>query len=185
MTIQPPGLPRRRVLQSAAGLAVAAGAPPAVASAPVVGKPGDFDFLTGEWKISHRRLKAPGEWDVFEGEATCWSIIGGVGHVEELRIPARDFSGAGLRFLDLETKVWSDFWVNAKSGALGAAGLTGGFVGGVGMFTTDDKDADGKPLKYAGIWDQITGRSHRWRQGVSKDGGATWDYNWLMEWVKV
>jgi len=122
---------------------------------------------------------------VFEGEATCWSIIGGVGHVEELRIPARDFSGAGLRFLDLETKVWSDFWVNAKSGALGAAGLTGGFVGGVGMFTTDDKDADGKPLKYAGIWDQITGRSHRWRQGVSKDGGATWDYNWLMEWVKV
>jgi len=48
MTIQPPGLPRRRVLQSAAGLAVAAGAPAAVASAPLVGKPGDFDFLTGE-----------------------------------------------------------------------------------------------------------------------------------------
>jgi hypothetical protein len=178
-------LPRRAVLQSAAGLALAAGAPVVTARPLPPGKPGDFDFLTGEWRISHRRLKAPGEWDAFEGEATCWSIIGGVGHVEELRIPARDFSGAGLRFLDLETKVWSDFWVNAKSGALGAAGLTGGFVDGVGMFTTDDKDADGKPVKYAGIWDQITGTSHRWRQGVSKDGGATWDYSWFMDWVKA
>eukprot|EP01035_Chromulina_nebulosa_P012175 gene12175-16240_t len=111
-------LPRRAVLQSAAGLALAAGAPMATARPLPPGKPGDFDFLTGEWRISHRRLKAPGEWDMFEGEATCWSIIGGVGHVEELRIPARDFSGAGLRFLDLETKVWSDFWINAKSGAL-------------------------------------------------------------------
>jgi len=95
------------------------------------------------------------------------------------------YPGAGLRFLDLETKVWSDFWINAKSGALGVAGLTGGFVDGVGLFTTDDKDADGKPVRYAGVWDQITGTSHRWRQGVSKDGGATWDYSWFMDWVKA
>lgn len=109
MSDQKPAVRRRAVLQTAAGLALA----PAVlrataeAAAPETpdGRPGDFDFLTGEWKISHRRLKAPGEWDVFEGEATCWSIIGGVGHVEELRIPARDFSGTGLRFLDLGTKV--------------------------------------------------------------------------------
>jgi hypothetical protein len=185
MTAKPLKVRRRAVLQSAAGLAVTLAASPAVAVAPAGGKPGDFDFLTGEWKISHRRLKAPGDWDVFEGEATCWSIIGGVGHVEELRIPARNFAGAGLRFLDLESGLWCDYWVNAKSGVLGAAGLTGGFENGVGMFTADDTDSDGKPVKYAGVWDQITGASHRWRQGVSKDGGATWDYSWLMEWKKV
>lgn len=56
---------------------------------------GQFDWLSGEWKIAHRRLKAPGDWDVFEGEATCWSILDGRAHVEELRIPARAFAGMG------------------------------------------------------------------------------------------
>jgi len=185
MTSPSTRLLRRTVLQGAAALAATSAPTLAAAAAPPAGKPGDFDFLTGEWKISHRQRKASGVWDTFEGEATCWSILRGVGHVEELRIPARDFNGSGLRFLDLETKVWSDFWVNAKSGVLGAAGLTGGFENGVGTFTADDVDAEGKPVKYAGVWDQITGRSHRWRQGVSTDGGATWDYSWLMDWVKV
>lgn len=47
------------------------------------GKPGAFDFLEGEWKITHRRL-APGatDWDTFEGEASCWTILGGIGSVE-------------------------------------------------------------------------------------------------------
>jgi hypothetical protein len=41
-------------------------------------------------------------------------ILAGVGSVEELRIPARNFSGMGLRLLDLEKKVWADHWVNAN-----------------------------------------------------------------------
>src|ERR1700754_2557260 len=45
---------------------------------PEPGKPGDFDFLQGSWKIKHQRLLKPGEWDRFEGEATGWSILGGV-----------------------------------------------------------------------------------------------------------
>ena len=59
----------------------------------------------GEWRIAHRRLKAPGDWDMFEGEATCWSILDGRAHVEELRIPVRDFAGMGLRTLDPEAGV--------------------------------------------------------------------------------
>ncbi|MBK8324850.1 MAG: hypothetical protein IPL06_19765 [Betaproteobacteria bacterium] len=88
------------------------------------GKPGDFDFLNGNWKISHRQ-KPPGakEWITFKGEATCWSILGGVGSIEELRIPERNFSGMGLRLLDVEKRLWNDFWVNAKSGVLTTPGL--------------------------------------------------------------
>ncbi len=189
---------RRAVLKTAAGLAIAtttlSQASRAAAETPVSaqarpklapGKPGDFDWLAGEWRIQHRRFKPDtGMWDEFEGEATCWTILGGVGSVEELRIPARDFSGMGLRLLDLESKVWSDFWVNAKSGVLGAAGLTGGFVDGVGIFDAEDKEGD-VPVIYRGVWDQITGKSHRWRQTVSKDGGKSWDDNWLMAWTKV
>lgn len=157
----------------------------ALPNTPTPGKPGDFNFLHGEWKIKHRRLP-PGakEWDVFEGEATCHTILDGIGSVEELRIPARDFSGMGLRLLDVTTKVWSDFWVNAKSGVLATPGQTGSFENGAGIFVSDDMDGD-KPIKAAGVWDRITPTSCRWRQSVSHDGGKTWEDNWIMEWTRV
>src|SRR5262249_37947574 len=118
------------------------------------GKPGEFDFLAGSWKIRHRML-VKGAWEEFGGEATCWSILGGVGSIEELRIPARDFSGLGLRLLDREKSVWNDFWVNAKSGVLGAAGMPGGFKDGVGTFVAEDSDG-GQIVKARGVWDHIT-----------------------------
>ena len=94
---------RRAVLQLAAGLAaageaalnaaVAATGPPAP-----TGKPGDFNFLTGQWKIKNKRLK-DGAWDAFDGEATVHGLLAGIASVEELRIPVRGFSGMGLRLL--------------------------------------------------------------------------------------
>jgi hypothetical protein len=200
MSLVPHDPSRRILLQSAAAgilLSTGAGAasqastppasPPQGPGKQAPGKPGEFDFLAGEWRIKHRRLKsaARGEWDEFEGEATCWTILGGIGSVEELRIPARDFSGMGLRLLDLESRVWSDFWVNAKSGALGTAGLTGGFVDGDGIFESRDV-VDGKPMIYRGVWDRIVfGKSHRWYQASSGDDGKTWDINWTMDWERA
>ncbi|MBN8482156.1 MAG: hypothetical protein J0L88_11265 [Xanthomonadales bacterium] len=151
---------------------------------PTAGKPGDFDFLAGEWKIRHRRLKARGEWDEFDGEATCWSILGGIGSVEELRIPARDFSGLGLRLLDVDKRLWNDFWVNAKSGVLTTPGTTGSFEDGEGIFVADDVDG-ATPIKVRGRWDRITGHSHRWQQAVSRDGGRTWETGWSMDWTRA
>lgn len=153
------------------------------ASAALLGKPGEFDFLAGEWQIKHRRLKKAGgaDWDEFAGEATCWTILGGVGSIEELRIPERDFFGLGIRLLDLQTNIWSDYWANKRNAVLSGPGLTGGFRDGVGTFTADDKDGD-KPIRVRGVWDQITKTSCRWRQGVSYDGGNTWSENWFMDW---
>jgi hypothetical protein len=150
------------------------------------GKPGDFDFLTGEWKIHHRQRQADtGAWLEFDGEATCWSLLGGIAHVEELRIPARDFSGMGLRLLDRKTHVWSDYWVNGKAGTLGAPGLTGGFVDGRGIFESRDQE-DGKPVVYRGVWDRIDkGKSHRWYQAASRDDGKSWDISWEMDWRRA
>jgi hypothetical protein len=192
---------RRALLQAAAGLAVgnvalnsanaaeSANAAAVKAATPTAvpklqGSVGDFNFLAGEWRISHRRLKAPGEWDEFKGEATCWTVLGGVASIEELRIPARNFSGMGVRILDVEKRVWADFWVNAKFGVLTPPGLAGGFADGVGTFESDDED-NGKPIKVRGIWDRITPKSCRWRQGVSRDAGKTWEYTWFMDWTKV
>jgi hypothetical protein len=188
-------LRRTLIKTAAAGIAVSLAGADAVRAAvpgaslapqPTAGKPGEFDFLSGSWKISHRRLKKAGtdDWDEFSGEATCWSILGGRASIEELRIPARDFSGMGLRLFDAESRLWSDFWVNAKSGVLLAPGTTGSFVDGVGTFEADDKDGD-QPIKVRGVWDRITPTSCRWHQAVSRDGGKSWEGQWYMDWTRA
>ena len=200
MTIDLSNTQRRTLLQAAAGLAVsqiaantsAATANPetkpqaaALPKAPTPGKPGDFDFLIGNWKIKNRQKKAgQREWDEFPGESTCWTILGGVCSVEELRIPARNFSGMGLRLLDVEKRVWSDYWVNAKVGVLGTEGVIGSFKNGAGIFISEDEE-NGKKVQYRGLWDGITKNSCRWSQASSRDGGKTWDDNWLMEWTRT
>jgi hypothetical protein len=158
---------------------------PPLPATPTPGKPGDFDFLSGEWRIRHRWRAGPqAEWLEFDGEATCWSILGGVCSVEELRIPVRDFNGMGLRLLDVNRRVWTDHWVNAKGGVLAREGQTGSFENGVGIFIGDDTQ-DGKPIKAGGLWDRITRTSCRWRQVVSNDGGRTWEHTWVMEWRRA
>ncbi len=151
---------------------------------PAPGRAGDFDFLTGEWTISHRRLLADKSWDTFEGEATCWSILKGVVSIEELRIPARDFSGMGIRLLDAGKNGWEEFWANAKGGSMAGPGMPGSFENGAATFMADDVDGD-KPIKVASVWDKVTPKSCRWRQAVSRDGGKTWDENWIMEWKRA
>lgn len=186
-TQAPSPLDRRTVLQGLALLpvgtaALAAGArlmPPTSG-----GKPGEFDFLNGHWRIANRRKLPDGRWDEYPGEATCWSILGGVISIEELRIPARQFSGMGLRTLDLAKGIWSDYWVNGKSGVVGEAGLIGGFVDGVGVFDATDT-LDGRPVRYRGQWDLITPASCRWQQMSSKDDGLSWDVSWSMQWTRA
>ena len=64
---------------------------PAAVSAAInpapVGKPGDFDFLTGEWRI-HNKFREGEKWIEFPGEATVVGILAGIASIEELRIPA-------------------------------------------------------------------------------------------------
>jgi hypothetical protein len=152
------------------------------------GHAGEFDFLAGHWRIAHRRLatKADGSshWDEFEGEASCWSVLNGAASIEELRIPARGFSGMGIRLLDVQRARWADFWVSGRTGVLVPEPMWGGFVGGVGTFIAEDKDDQG-PMLVRGIWDRITAQSCRWQQASSRDGGASWVDNWFMDWVRV
>lgn len=179
-------LTRRSLLTATAGIALMTQAPAlsaALAAPPPLGRPGDFDFLTGEWRIHNRFLEGE-TWIEFPGEATVVGILAGICSVEELRIPARGFSGMGLRLLDAEKKVWSDHWVNAKSGVVAVPGQLGVFEDGVGTFVAGDTDDRG-PVLYRGVWDRITPTSCRWFQGWSRDDGRTWTDTWFMDWTRV
>jgi hypothetical protein len=178
---------QRRALVLAAGLAATGQAGMNNARAATVpstpaGKAGDFDFLSGSWTIKNKRLKE-GHWDGFDGEATVVGILGGVASVEELRIPSRNFSGMGLRILDVERKRWADYWCNGAAGTLNRA-TWGGFEHGAGTWDAHEMEADG-PVIVRGVWDQITPNSCRWRQLVSRDAGVSWEENWVMQWSRA
>lgn len=177
---------RRAMLQLAGGLTAASAASAVAAAAPPrsqVALPRPTGKAGGRWTIAQRRLK-DGEWDRFDGEATVHGLLGGILSVEELRIPARNFSGMGLRLLDVERRLWADFWVNARSGVLEPPPAWGSFVDGVGTWDTEDGDGAERVI-WRGCWDRITPRSCRWTQSTSRDGERGWQEQWVMEWTRV
>ena len=78
---------RRTVLFMSAGAIMSSLIPAAVSAAinpAPVGKPGDFDFLTGEWRI-HNRFREGETWIEFPGEATVVAILNGIASHLELK----------------------------------------------------------------------------------------------------
>lgn len=152
------------------------------------GRPGDFDFLNGSWTIRNRRLKTrwvgSDDWEEFDGEARCFGVLGGRGSIEELSIPPGQPRGLGIRLLDVERGLWSDYWVPSAAGVIAPAPAWGAFEGGAGVFVAAD-DRDGEiPIHSRGVWDRITPTRCRWHQAFSRDGGRTWEDNWFMEWTR-
>lgn len=146
---------------------------------------GDFDFLTGEWKIAHRRLK-DGTSDVWEESysgATVHRVLDGMGSIEELRKPDGSFMGMGIRIWLPQEKKWADHWTGTYNGVVNPAQM-GEFIDGEGVFISEEV-VDGVRWLYRGIWDRITPTSCRWHQSTSKDGGASWEWNWWMDWTRV
>lgn len=181
-------LARRTLLHLAAGLSLAGSVPLARPRADAkkpapTGKKGDFDFLTGEWKIHHRWYDGA-QWLEFDGEATVHGLLEGLGSIEELRIPARNFFGLGLRLLDTQQKLWADYWIPGETGVLEPSPAWGSFVDGVGHWDGDDQEGEQKRIQ-RGCWDRITKKSCRWFSATSRDDGATWQENWVMDWQRV
>ena len=71
-----------------------------------------------------------------------------------------------------------------RVGIVGSVPAWGSFVDGVGLWDGDDKDGE-TPIIVRGAWDQITPRSCRWYQAVSRDDGKTWEDSWVMHWTRV
>lgn len=144
----------------------------------------DFDFLIGEWRVHHRRLK-PGsqEWVEFEGTSSNRKLMDGTANLEEqaLRPPSGAYRAVALRAYDAKTGLWAIWWLDGRypSGPLGAP-VKGRFENGVGSFYADYTQ-DGKPMRGRLLWSHVTPTSARWEQAASSDGGQIWAPNWTME----
>jgi hypothetical protein len=146
-----------------------------------------FDFLIGTWHVAHQRLRqrlvGADEWQFFDGTARCRAVLGGVGNVDEITMPALGAIGMTIRLYNRETSLWSLYWASSLTGALEPP-VIGGFERGVGRFFGDDVH-DSRPIRVRFVWDHITSRSARWQQAMSDDGERSWETNWIMNFTRA
>jgi hypothetical protein len=186
----------------AAGVAVAAlgaGAPalasqdspkPAAETANLAGLH-DFDFLAGDWRVHHRRLKerlaGSHEWVEFEGTCSMRPLMNGYGNVDDnvMNMPEGAYRGIGLRSYDAKTGQWAIWWLDSRMphNPLDPP-VKGGFKNGVGTFYSDDT-LRGKTIRVRYTWSNIAKDSAHWEQAYSPDAGKTWEVNWAMDFVRA
>jgi hypothetical protein len=159
-------------------------------AAPATDHTHDWDWLVGDWKVRHKRLKArlagSTEWEEFNGTSRLWLTLGGLGTVDDnvIETPAGTYRAMGVRAFDATTGLWAIWWIDPRSLVAIDPPVRGGFKDGVGVFECDDT-LNGKPIKVRYRWTDIASSSARWEQAFSPDGGATWEVNWRMDFTRA
>lgn len=151
----------------------------------------DFDFLAGEWRVAHRRLKARlascTEWIAFPGTTKAQLVMAGAANIDDnfLELPDGAYRAVTLRAFDPATALWSIWWLDGRTPhAPLDPPMRGHFDNGVGLFFADDV-FNGTSIRVRFIWSRITATSARWEQAFSPDAGTTWETNWIMDFTRV
>jgi hypothetical protein len=142
-----------------------------------------FDFEIGTWKTSLKRLKDPlsgsNTWLEYKGTTIVRKVWNGAANLVELVVdgPAGHIEGLSLRLYNPETDQWTLNFANRKSGMLSTPTI-GGFTNGRGEFYNQET-LDGRAIFVRFVISDITKNSCRFEQSFSKDGGKTWELNWI------
>ncbi len=145
--------------------------------------PHDFDFDVGSSKVQIRRLTKPlsgsTTWATYSGTHTVHELWNGRAQLVELVAegPAGRLEGLGLRLYDPSARQWNLNWVSTGTGTFGAPTI-GEFKQGRGeMF--DSEPFEGRMILVRNVFSEITKTSSRFEQAFSRDGGKTWEVNWI------
>ena len=148
--------------------------------------PHDFDFIIGDWRVHHRRLKdrltGCTEWETFKGLSSTQKTLGGYGNVEDNQIflPSGNYRAVAVRSFDREAQSWSIWWLDGRFPGVIDTPVVGHFTDGVGAFFAEDS-LNGLPIKIRFTWRQSSNGNPNWDQAFSADGGISWETNWEME----
>jgi hypothetical protein len=125
----------------------------------------DFDFLIGNWRIRHRRLRqrlvGSSDWDEFEGTSGVRALPAGLGNQDELRFDyGGEVTGLSFRFYDPAARRWSIYWIDSRRRVVDAP-LAGSFAGDTGVFEGEDV-CEGRPVRVRFLWTRAP--RPRWQQ---------------------
>jgi len=149
----------------------------------------DFDFEVGRWRVHSRRLRGvlqgSAAWEEFEGISVARKVLGGLGMIDEItnELASGPIQGMTVRLFDPQTQEWSVYFAESVHGVM-TPPLIGGFNEGRGVFHAHEVIA-GKHIFTRYIWSDITPIAYRWEQAFSRDGGNTWETNWIQDHVRL
>ncbi len=152
---------------------------------------GDFDFLTGRWRVEHRKLRSRltgcTDWDDFTSEFDAHTHLGGLVSVDEGALVGLDgsaYRGMTFRTFDVAAQEWLLHWFDSRSLQWDTSPVRGRFVAGVGEFLSEDV-YDGVPIVCRYRWTVHDDEHASWEQAFSTDDGTTWETNWVMRETRV
>lgn len=140
-----------------------------------------FDFWVGEWDVVNRLRNADGTWEESRSRAQIRSVLDGRVIVEHWngRVRKGPTIGFSARTFDPDLGRWVLLlnWPGTAAGSFGS--LQGNFRHGRGEFLSGQA-----PNLTRYTFCDTTATSLRWDSAVTKDGGASWATNWIMEWTR-
>jgi hypothetical protein len=149
----------------------------------------DFDFLIGDWRVRHRRLRKRlagcEDWEAFDGTASTRLMLDGTGNVEEhaLALPDGAYRALALRAFDAASGLWSIWWLDARHPDRLDPPVVGRFENTTGTFYGDDV-FEARPIRVRFLWRIHAADAPHWEQAFSVDDGASWEINWTMDFVR-
>ena len=149
---------------------------------------GDFDFLTGRWKIHHRRLKecmaGCDQWYSFETDYEAYQLLDGIANADRLvgEMDGKPFEGASVRTYDPVLDEWTIYWTDIWNSDLRAQ-ARGRFEDGTGVFYGKEKHS-GKTYRMRFLWKNISTTRASWEQAYQDPETGEWETNWIMDFEK-
>ena len=145
----------------------------------------DFDWEIGTWTTNVRVLRnplsgKPAEWVEYQGTSVVRPLLDGRANFVELSVsgPSGKIEGGSLRLYNPQARQWSLNFASLRNGML-TAPLYGGFDRrGRGAFYGQDM-LDGRAILVRFLMTQVSPNEARFEQAYSRDGGASWEDNWI------
>ncbi len=154
----------------------------------------DFDFIFGRWSVRNRKLvdvadPECNEWVEFDAVSDVSPILFGIGHIDQMKVPApadggAAFEGFTLRLFDPSDKTWRIWWSSTRAPGILDTPVVGCFQGRHGIFDASDTIGGRRVLvRFEWLVDEPV--APLWQQSFSHDEGRTWSLNWQMQFTKA
>ena len=145
----------------------------------------DFDFLTGTWRVQHRKLRSRltgcTDWDEFESSFEARTHLNGLVSVDEGGLTGVDgtpYRGMTFRTYDVEAGEWRLHWFDSRYLRLDTARSADGSRTGWGVRRRGRARTACRSVPFR--WTVHSPEKAGWEQAFSTDDGATWEVNWEM-----
>jgi hypothetical protein len=136
-----------------------------------------FDFWIGEWNLTWTGA----EGKIGKGTNRISKILDGKVIQENFSDAEGNFKGISISVYNPTKKTWHQAWADNQGGYFDFEGQVEGEKR---IFRTQMKELNGEKIIQRMVFYNIHPKSLTWDWEISRDGGATWQLQWRINYMK-